>query len=304
MDQRRLILLTGLLAILLALSGCSAAGSLEMQTVNDTELADAASRSYDPAVDRPRGGPTPPTEILQEAVSNDSATVTDVSPPIEEGLPFVVDGRYYNVSHSVINESRATRVPIRIDYNGSAPNGTAIDYDELPAVDQAALDGILPPHDVPPTDGFEVGVGAVYTDSELRESVLAAETEYDVVVYEGERYPIRVDEQREVTVQTYRYVATEVANSTATYAEQLREEFTFSLSNLSDDEASVLSEAIDDGTYYAEDDDDEGFGSLVDRFQQRQAITSDRASGLYLVRYRGDIYLVDLHYGGFLGEET
>lgn len=302
MDQRRLLLLTCLLATLLALSGCSAAGSLEMRSVNDSELADAASRSYDRAVDRPAGVPTPPNEILQEAVGNDSATVTDVTPPIEEGLPFVVDGRYYNLSYSVINESSATRVSIRIDYNGSAPNGTAIAYDELPAVDQEALDAILPPRDVPSTDGYELGVGAVYNDSELRKSVLGPDTAYDVVVYEGERYPINVGDTREVTVKTYRYEATEVAASADAYADQLREEYTFRLSDLSDAEASVVSEAIEEGTYYAEDEDDEGFGSLVDRFEERQAITRDQASGLWLVRYNGEVYLVDLHFGGFLGE--
>lgn len=304
MDQRRLLLLTGVLAALLALSGCSAAGSLEMRTVNDTELADAASRSYDRELDRPPGVPTPPNEMLQEVVDNGSATATAVAPPIEEGLPFEVDGRYYNVSYSVINESTATRVSIRIDYNGSAPNGTAIAYDDLPAVDQAALDAVLPPRDVPESDGYELGVGAIYNDSELSESVLAPDSAYDVVVYEGERYPIRVGETREVTVQTYRYVATEVADSTATYADQLREKYTFRLSNLSNAEASVVSEAIEDGTYYAEDDDDDGFAAIVDRFRDRKAITADRASGLWLVRYQGEVYLVDLHYGGFLGEES
>lgn len=302
MDQRRFLLLTCLLAVLLALGGCSAAGSIEMQPVNDAELADAASRSYDRAVERPPDVPTPPNQILQTAVENGSTTVTAVAPPIDEGLPFAVDGRYYNLTYDVIAESTATRVSIRIDYNASAPNGTAIAYDELPAVDQAALDAILPPRDVPSSEGYELGVGAVYNDSELSESVLAPDTPYDVVVYDGERYPIKVEEPREVTVQTYRYVATEVAASTTAYAEQLRTEYTFRLTNLSDDEEAVVSEAIEEGTYYAEDDEDEGFGSLVDRFQQRQAITSDQASGLWLVRYRGEVYLVDLRFGGYLGE--
>lgn len=304
MDQHRVILLTCLLATLLALSGCSAAGSIEMRTVNDTELADAASRSYDREVERPTGVSTPPNELLQAAVQNGTTTATAVAPPIEEGLPFAVDGRYYNLSYSVINESTATRVSIQIDYNGSAPNGTAIEYDELPAVDQAALNSVLPPRDVPESEGFELGVSAVYNDSELEESVLAPDTTYDVIVFDGERYPIRVGETREVTVQTYRYEATEVAASTTAYADQLREEYTFNLSDLSEAEASVISEAIEEGSYYAEDEDDEGFSSLVDRFQQRRAITSDRASGLWLVRYQGEVYLVDLHYGGFLGEES
>lgn len=301
MNHQRLLFALICIAVLGALAGCSAAGSIDMRAVNDTELADAASRSFDREPARPAGN-TPPDIVLQETITNGSSTYTGVTPPIEQGLPFEVDGRYYNLTYSVVDTSSASRVSTRIDYNATGTNGTAIEFTELPAVDKEALRTLLPPRDVPPSDGYELGVGAVYTDGELNESVLTPNTPYDVIIYEGERYPILVEDPEPVTVKTFRYRATEVASNASTYAQQLRTRYLFTLSNLSESERSVIGEAVADGGYYAESSDDSGFESLVERFQARDAITSDRASGLWLVRYDGEVYLVDLHYGGFLGE--
>lgn len=299
--NRRLLFAVTCLLLLGGLAGCSAAGSIDMRAVNDSELADAASRSFDRAPDR-TGEDTPPGIVLHDTITNGSTTYTGVAPPIEQGLPFEVDGRYYNLTYSIIGTSSANRVSIRIDYNATEPNGTAIEYSDLPAVDKEALRTLLPPRDVPQSEGYEIGVSAIYTDAELNESVVTPTSPYDVIVYEGERYPILVEEPESVTVNTYRYEAKEVASSASVYAEQLRSQYLFTLSNLSETEQSVITEAIESGGYYAESTDDSGFESILDRFQAREAITSDRASGLWLVRYEGDIYLVDLHYGGFLGE--
>lgn len=301
MNHGRLLFALTCLAVLAGLAGCSAAGSIDLRAVNDSELAEAASRSFDREPARP-GGDTPPAIVLQETISNGSSTYTGVAPPIEPGLPFEVDGRYYNLTYAVVDTSSASRVSIRIDYNGTEANGTAIEFSQLPPVDKEALRTLLPPRDVPPTEGYELGVGAVYNDTELNQSVLAPNTRYDVVIYEGERYPILVEEPEPVTVKTFRYEAREVASTASTYARELRSEYLFTLSNLSEAERSVIDEAIAEGGYYAESSDDSGFESLVERFQARDAITSDRASGLWLVRYNGEVYLVDLHYGGFLGE--
>jgi hypothetical protein len=301
MDHRRLLFALVCLAVLGGLAGCSAAGSIDMRAVNDSELAEAASRSFDREPDRP-GGNTPPEIVLNETITNGSSTYTGLAPPIEQGLPFEVADRYYNLTYSVVNTSSASRVSIRIDYNATEPNGTAIEFSELPAVDKEALRTLLPPRDVPPSEGYELGVNAVYTDAELNRSVLTPDTPYDVVIFDGERYPILVEEPESVTVNTYRYEAREIASNASVYAAQLRSQYVFRLTDLSEAEQSVVTEAVESGGYYAESTDDSGFESLLERFQARDAITSDRASGLWLVRYEGEVYLVDLHYGGFLGE--
>lgn len=301
MDSR-LTAALGLLAVLGLLAGCSAAGSLDMRAVNATELADEASRSYAPEPAVHYESDRPPWEIVDAAVENGSTTVTAVSAPIDEGLPFAQDGAYYDLSRTVVGEEQASVVTVRIDYDASEPNGTAVDYADLPPADRAALTGLLPQQVPTPPDDTDVGVGAVYTDAELNSSVLAPTQQYDVVVFEGERYPVTVEEPRSVTVQTYRYTATQVAPNASAYAEQVREASLFELSDLSEAERSVVEEAVDSGAYYADSDDDRAFAAVVDLFRAHDAIREDQASGRWLVRYDGTVYVADLHFGGFLGE--
>ncbi|MFB6120540.1 MAG: hypothetical protein ABEJ68_05420 [Halobacteriaceae archaeon] len=297
--QRRFALAVGVLAVLAVLGGCSAAGSIEMRPVNGTELAAAASRA-------PATGPPERVEsdrsraaVVRAAATNGSTTVTGLQPPVSEGLPFRVDGAYYDLQWSVVDSREANMVGISIDYDGSAPNATAIAYEDLPAPDRAALDALLPPRHPPETGSFEIGVGSVYTDGELNVSVLAPTQQYGVVVFEGERYPIRVEEPRAVEVKTYRYDAARVAPNASAYAAHLRSTYAFTLANLSDAERSVVEEAAG-GSYYADSTDDAAFAAVLERFRARRAVVSGDASGTWLVRYDGQLYLADLRYGAFV----
>jgi hypothetical protein len=80
----------------------------------------------------------------------------------------------------------------------------------------------------------------------------------------------------------------------------LRDEYLFTLSNLSDDERKVVETATKDGeTYYAEDDGDQAFRSVMETFRRHEALTRDDYEGTWLVRYEGEVYLAELSYGGF-----
>lgn len=299
--QRRCLLALGALVVMALLAGCSAPGSLEMRPVTDAELATEASRTIEPGSAPHVRTDRPPRAVVNASVANGSTTVTAVEPPVAEGLPVAADGAYYDLTWTVVDERPASIVPIGIDYNASAPSGTAIAYGELPRVDREALAALLPQRGPARTDGIDAGFEAVYTAAETDESVLVPAQRYDVVVYEGERYPIEVEPTRETTLSTYRYEATRVADDAGTYASHLRERYTFALSNLTDAERSVVGAAVANGTYYAESDDDAGFASVLERFRDREAIAEDGASGLWLVRYEGERYLARLRYGGFLG---
>ncbi|MDY6779012.1 MAG: hypothetical protein SV760_00370, partial [Halobacteria archaeon] len=111
-------------------------------------------------------------------------------------------------------------------------------------------------------------------------------------------YPVRTDTD-EVTVNVYSYTAEMVFENATEYARSLRQRYMFRLADLSEDERSVLREAIDGG-YYAENTDDRAFGSLIKKLRRHESITgNDDTSGEWLVRYGGDTYWVEASYGRF-----
>jgi len=285
--------LAALLLVLLA--GCSAAGSITMDPVSDAELADRASRGLGPA-----NAPADDAEsrAIRGAIENGSGTIDASSPPVETGLPFAHDGAYYQLSWSVVDERTITAVTLEIDYNATDLSGPEVAFADLPAVDRRALDPLLPQRHDREIDGYDFGASSQYTDSELDRSVLVT-NQRTIVRFEGEAYPVRVDGQRPVTINTYRYTASVVADDTDAYARQLRDDHLFRLSDLTDAERSVIETAIEEG-YYAEDTDDDAFRALIDRFRRQERVTGERAHGEWIVRYNGSVYWVDLQYGGFV----
>lgn len=285
----------GALLLLVLLAGCSAAGSLTMDPVADAELVDRASRGFDPA---DRDDLDAEARMLVEAFENGSGTMEATSPPVSEGLPFEYRGSYYDLSWTVVGEQTETSVSLAIDYNASDPEGRQVAYEDLPAADRRLVDALLPPRPGPRDEGYDFGAAARYNATEVERSVFAPEQRYDVVVYEDEAYPVRLDGTREVTVTTYRYSSTRIANGSDEYARDLKDERLFALSGLSDAEREVVDEAVDEGSYYAEDDD-EAFASLVERFRRHAPVERDHTYGEWLVRYGGEVYWAGLEYGGF-----
>jgi hypothetical protein len=291
--NRRSVVAVGTLAVLVLLAGCSAAGSLDMGPATDERVAEAASRAVPETADEP----VESERIVREAIDNGSATARSREPQVESGLPFRADGRYYNVSSTVIDRQPGTAYRLGIDYNGTASNEATVVYGNLSARDRRVLDQVLPPVPVTADPGPDYYFDGTYTDAEREQSVLLAD-DTDAVQYQGESYPVTVEDTESVTVPTRRYTATVVANSTDAYARHLRSEYLFTLSGLSDAERPVVREAIND-TYYAEDDDDEAFGAVLERFQGHEAIERTEYRGVWLVRYDGEVYLAELSYEGY-----
>ena len=291
--RRRLLPLLGLLLLVL-LAGCSAAGSMTMEPVTDAEVAERASRGIGPAGDP---ADDPEARAIRSAIENGSGTIEAQSPPVRDGHPFEYLGSYYDLSWEVVDERTATSVSLVVDYNATDPEGRRIAYEDLPAADRRALPSLTPPEERHAEEGASMGAVSTYNDSEVESSVFVPEPRYDVVVYEGEAYPVRLDGTREVTVNTYRYTAEVVANSSEEYARDVKDEYLFTLSGLSEEERSVVETAIEEG-YYAEDRDDAAFRSVVERFTRHEAIEPGDTYGEWLVRYDGEVYWASLEYGG------
>lgn len=294
MDSRTLLAF-GLVALLAVTAGCSAEGSLSMQPVDDSELAAEASTELteDPP-DRDRA-------VARNAIANGSATAVGEHPPVDEALPFRHQGRFYAVNYTEADTKPGYEVNVRIDYNASSVDGEVVAYDDLSAVDRRLLDDALRRTDLPEErlqPGYDFGVGHTYTDGEADSSVLVGDHEYDAVRYEGEIYPIAVSVER-TTLTVYRYEATVVANSSEAYARQLRDRYEFELSGLSDGEREIVEDALND-TSYMENDDNEAFASLVDRFRAHEPVEETEYRGSYVVRYDGQLYWAEMHYGSYV----
>ena len=291
--HRRSVFAVGGVLVLVVLAGCSAAGSLDMASATDDRVAEEASRPL-PEID---DDPVENGEVVRAAIENGSATARSQESLVEPGLPFRAEGRYYNVSSSVADRQSGTFYRLGIDYNGTAHENATVAYANLTARDKRMIDQVLPPVPVTKDPGPDYYFDATYTDAERNRSVLLA-GDTDAVRYEGETYPITVTETEPTTVVTRQYTATVVANSTDAYARQLRDDYVFTLSGLSDEERAVVSEAIND-TYYAETDSDETFERVLERFHEHEAVQRNEYRGMWLVRYDGDVYVAKLSYEGF-----
>jgi hypothetical protein len=295
MDRRKL-LGAGLLALLALTAGCSADGSLSMRPVDEGELAAQASAELpeDRVGDR---------AVAREAIVNGTATVVDERPPVDEQFPFRHRGKFYAVNYTESGTEPGWDVNVRIDYNASDIEGEVVAYEDLPEIDQRALASLVEHSDrfdeqLQP--GYDFGAGETYDTEEANASALVGGQQYDALSYDGETYPISVTVE-ETTLTVYRYEATVVANSSGTYARQLRERHEFELTNLSDAERGVVDDALNDTTYM-ESADNEGFASLVDRFRAQRSVSETEYRGSYVVRYEGQLYWAEMSYGSYVDD--
>jgi|APHM01.1.fsa_nt_gi hypothetical protein len=293
MDRRKLIAF-GLVALLAATAGCSSQGSLSMEPADNETLTEEAS------LDDERLQPGTERALLDRVLANGSTTVTDTEPPFDRDLPFRHDGGFYNVSHTATGSQQGYEVTIPVDYNASSVSGDVVGYEELPAVDQTALEPLLTRPERPDgllEPGYDTAIETAYTEPETEESVLVREQTYDAVRYEGETYPLETQTTPE-SLTVYRYESTLVAETVDGYAATLRDRYAFELSGLSEDERDVLESALDD-TKRIDSDDNQGFDSLVDRFRDRQPVTGGGDSGTFLVRYDGQLYVTEINVGSY-----
>lgn len=293
----RLALGFALVALLAVTAGCSAAGSLSMESVDDTRLAEEASVELPEDPDESDGG------VVNRAIENGTATVVDRRPPVSEELPFRHGERFYAVNYTEAGTEPGYDVSVRVDYNASSVDGDVVDYEDLPAVDRRLLADAMARSDMPEERleaGYDFGVGRTYTGGEAEPSAFVDGPRIDAVRYEGEVYPVDVSAES-MTLTAYRYEATLVAETPEAYGSQLREEYAFTLTGLSDTEREVVDGALND-TNYIEDSDNEGFASLVERFRDRRAVEETDYSGSYVVRYEGQLYWAEMDYGSYAEE--
>lgn len=272
-----------------ALAGCAEPGArLYVEQVTDAELAARASVSA-------ANAPVESESVVAAAVENGSATAEARAAPFDPDRPVRFEGKFYEVTRSVVEEREERSWSLEVDYDPPAgATGPTIAFADLPEVDREALSGLIPaPADQPEGDGPDRGVGYVYGREGEAASVLVPEQQYEFVSHEGERYGLRVAGPRTVTVETYRFEAALVAESAAAYAARVREKYLFALDGLSEAEREIVADAVDGG--YHADEPSAAFRSLSSRFRAHRGFGVDEYGGEWVVEYDGATYWADLY---------
>lgn len=302
--QTRPLLIAAATVCLVALAGCSQpAGSLSMDPVNDTELADRGSSTVprDQLSDLRDRGPQP--HVLGRAARNESATVAAAEPPHEANETVYRTGdRFYTLSYTTQGTTTGRQVTYRFDGNVTTDEAdrnewAVIKYDDLPPVDRALVE---PPASYITTAEDERSVAKerrTYGPTEFNQSVIA-DGSYDAIRYDGTLIELDITSSEPRSLTVYRYRPETVATTADTYAACLRNEYAFELDGLDPEARDVVAEATD-GTYRAENTSDQAFRSLLDRFHGHTAVTANAGSGSWLARYEGRLYWVDFRYTRF-----
>jgi len=303
--QARPAIVTAAALCLVALAGCGQpAGSLSMDPVNDTELADKASTNV--SVDEEYPGDLDRGQIMRQSFENNSTTVTATEPPYSANeTVYRADSRFYTLSYTAVNTTIGREVTYRLNWTGNETDQndqSVVDHHELPLIDQKAL---LPPvsalsdasSDEDETPPETIRYQQTYSSAELNRSV-AASGQYDAVRYDGTLIQLDVVSSESQPLTVYRYRPVPVANGVGPFSACLRDTYAFKLNGLDSDTRAVVTEATDE-TYRAENTSDAAFRSVLDRFHDHTAVSATDQAGSWLVQYDGQLYWASLRYHAF-----
>ncbi|EMA12887.1 hypothetical protein [Haloarcula marismortui] len=279
--RRRQFLAGGTVLLSAAVAGCGHPSVvLDMDDATAADIADEVSISPD--------SESAEYTVVSAAIENGSATRRGRNELFDQIDTVRIDETFYEVSETPLESNEVTVYEVRIDFDpaDSTAEIGEIAYEELPAVDRQRLDPIISDDNPPSGDGYDVGIG-YGTAAEVGDgSAFVPERQYDIIVHDGDRYRVTVS-TRTTTETKYRYEATEVASGVDSFADQIRDQYLFTLTGLSEAEREVVEEAIDGGYFQ----DDEAFRSVTDRIREHEGIEVTDSYGTWLLAYEQVEYL-------------
>ncbi|WP_224338062.1 hypothetical protein [Haloprofundus halobius] len=279
--RRRQFLASGAALLSVSVAGCvHPAVVLDMDDATADDITDEVSMT--PESDSEE------YTLVTSARENGSATRTGRYELFDRTGTVRVEDTFYDVSETRLESSETEVFEVLIDFDpdDSTSEVGEIEYDDLPETDRQRLDIVF--SEDPPTgeDGYDVGVDYGTAEEVGDESVFVPERQYDIIVDGEERYRVAVN-SRTAPEAEYRYEVTEVAPDVETFANQVRTQYLFTLTDLSDAERAVVEEAIDGGYY----EDDDSFRSVIDRIRAHEGVEMEDFYGTWLLEYEGVEYL-------------
>ncbi|WP_135854012.1 hypothetical protein [Halorussus salinus] len=311
MDRREFLASGATLAIATAggCTGCARAPatSLRLEPISDYEIAREVTYGLEGSSDR--------RELVADAVENGSAAREATEPPFPENRSFVYRDSVYRLSREVVETTDATTFHFTLNpADGSVSESETVRFEELPAVDRETFADRGWADD--PFLGF--GSSLLYLDSEIPDSALVPDPDRSVIVWDPEtKGRFEVDDSYEDDLKEYRYESEEVHSSAEQFGAEVREEYAFELSDLSEAEREILDEAIvpDDYSVPADENPPDAALKLATRFRPHDEVRyaweesdegagdadagdegadesggTGRIDGIYLLRYDGEVY--------------
>lgn len=270
--------------MLVGLSGCvdpDAVLTLEEMN-NTTEVAESSRFEVRDSTDR--------GEPVWTAINNgiSDRTVRNIS--VEEPDLYWYEGKYYDLSRE---ESNKTEVIIA-EYNISETTDRAqYSIEDVTKKDARAIREYR---------GFQDNLdetererrstfGQRYALEEIDNSILLQEGN-KIISYDGTNYSVSVSERIEREQDTYTYNSELRYNSSEIYGQDIVNRYVFTLDKIPSNGTDVWNEALNNGGYYGQDS--EGFKNIKSRFMQEDAYQRSEYSGVWYVRYGGNLYRAEL----------
>jgi hypothetical protein len=222
--------------------------------------------------------------------------VYDTWRPVGTTRPVLLEDTVYDVRRSITGRNVSNAYAIHsLDERErgteatastvDSATGAAIDFSELPPQDRAAFGDLEYRVSLfSPTTAYRKSRTYAYED-DRSESVFVPEQQYDAVRLDGDRIPVRFEPMDDNEVHEYTYSA-ENGRSVAAYGQQLRQEYAFSISNLSEEESSVLEDAAGRSSYPRE----EPFYSILGRLFEHEPVFVVSNQAEWPVRWDGQRY--------------
>jgi len=262
---------------------------LEMESVSTTDITSRMTMTVSQQTNH--------ADIVSTLAQNGSATVKATSAPLPTDRPISYQKTVYSVSKNVTDRTSATQYTVAFsDVSSSPDSGDIVEYSNLPAVDRTKL------AEAGFSDGASVGVATTltYTKAEQSKSALVPSPSKPIIEWDSnDRARISIKNPTSVTVSTYHYTAKKIASDTQ-YGSKMKKKYGFTLSDVSSDEANILTTAIKQGRGYTVNEGHslpDAFQSLSQQFKGQTPVSTSQApspSGEYIVSYQGTTYWTHL----------
>lgn len=183
--RRRQVLASGTALLSVSLAGCGHPSVvLDMREATPERIADEMSTAPEPDDDEYR--------VVAAAIENGSSTRRGRYELFDRTDTVRIDGTVYEVSETRLESSEVTVYDVLIDVNpeNTTPDLGEVEFSALPETDRQRLEPALSEEPPSTSDGPEVGVGYGSAEEVGDDSVFVPEPQYDIVVYEGDRYGV------------------------------------------------------------------------------------------------------------------
>jgi hypothetical protein len=284
--DRRTFLATAGTALLAPLAGCAPPGpGIRVESADDAELGERVARPFDSL--RPELRPT--------ITEGTTVTGRGRTTPVAAGTTVAYEGAVYELTTTVTAEEPARIYGISVETpDENATGGRA--YADLPPIDRERVGPLLDEFDEAPSDEEDVSVSdpVLYNRSAAEASALVDEESEVLLTRGGRRYRVAVRGGEDVTEQQYRITASRRADTLAAYGRQVRSEWAFDLTGLSEAEAQLLDDARGETYYVDEEDEEAAYRSLLRRLREHDPIPPADHQETYVVRYDGEVLWISV----------